>query len=99
MYNSHGDTMIETIEAINAMRKRLGWDKSDDLNALIRYLNEEVVELTQEIEKQTHDFQAIEEELADVLMVALALADDLKLDVDTIIKKKLVKVIDKYENL
>lgn len=99
MYNSHGDTMIETIEAINAMRKRLGWDKSDDLHALIRYLNEEVVELTQEIEKETHDFQAIEEELADVLMVALALADDLKLDVDTIIKKKLVKVIDKYENL
>ncbi len=99
MYNGHGDTMIETIEAINTMRKRLGWDKSDDLKALIRYLNEEVVELTQEIEKEAHDFHAIEEELADVLMVALALAHDLKLDVDTIIKKKLIKVIDKYENL
>lgn len=99
MYNSHGDTMRETIEAINAMRKRLGWDQSDDLQSLIRYLNEEVLELNQEIAKENIDFFAVEEELADVLMVALALADDLKLDVDDIIRKKLIKVIDKYEKL
>jgi|SRR5690554_6730286 len=99
MYNEHGDTMKETIDAINAMRKRLGWDKSDDLKSLIHFLNEEVEELTQEIDKKELDFDAIEQELADVLMVALALADDLDLDVDAIIKKKMDIVINKYENL
>ena|SRR5690554_4563718 len=99
MYNKHGDTMRKTIQAINAMRTQLGWDQTDDLVSLMGYLNEEVAELNQEINKEVLDYQAIEEELADVLMVALALADDLKLDVHTIIEKKMVHVIKKYENL
>lgn len=98
MYNSTGDVMKETIEIINAMRERLGWDQTDDLTSLIGYLNEEVVELTEESKKQPLNHQALIEELADVLMVALALADDLNVSVHQIIKDKIEKVVKKYES-
>ncbi len=98
MYNSTGDVMKETIEIINAMRVRLGWDQTDDLSSLIGYLNEEVVELTEESKKQPIDRKALIEELADVLMVALALADDLNVSVHQIIEEKIEKVVKKYES-
>ncbi len=99
MYNGNGDAMKETIKIINEMRVRLGWDQTDDLTSLIGYLNEEVFELTQEAQKQPLDKQAFIEELADVLMVALALADDLDVSVDQIIEDKIKKVVKKYESL
>lgn len=98
MYNGPGDAMKETIDLINAMRMRLGWDKTDDLTSLIRYLNEEVVELTIESQKRPIDQQALIEELADVLMVALALTDDLGVSAHQIIQEKIEKVVVKYES-
>jgi len=89
--------MKETIALMNTMRQRLGWDKTDTLESLIGYLNEEVAELTAEVLAETIDFNQVEAELADVLIVVLGLLDDLGLDGHTIIKKKMEQVIIKYE--
>lgn len=96
-YNIGGDFMKETIILMNSMRQRLGWDKSDTLESLIGYLNEEVKELTAEVLTEAIDFDKVEAELADVLIVILALLDDLDLDGHTIVKKKMEQVIIKYE--
>lgn len=89
--------MKETIALMNTLRQRLGWDKSDTLESLIGYLNEEVQELTVEVLADSIDFDKVEAELADVLIVVLGLLDDLGLDGHTIVKKKMEQVIIKYE--
>jgi NTP pyrophosphatase (non-canonical NTP hydrolase) len=89
--------MKETIALMNSMRQRLGWDKTDTLESLIGYLNEEVKELSDEILCESIDLEKVESELADVLIVVLGLLDDLKLDAHSIVKKKMKQVIIKYE--
>lgn len=89
--------MKETIALMNTMRQRLGWDKTDTLESLIGYLNEEVAELTAEVHAESINFEHVEAELADVLIVVLGLLDDLGLDGHTIVKKKMEQVIIKYE--
>lgn len=96
-YNVGGDGMKETIKLINEMRERLGWDKTDDLVSLVGFLNEEVKELTDEILADSIDYDKVEAEVADVLMVLLALIDDLNLDGQAIVKKKMKQVVIKYE--
>lgn len=89
--------MKESIAMMNAMRQRLGWDKTDTLESLIGYLNEEVNELTDEILAKPMDIEKVEAELADVLIVVLGLLNDLELDGHMIVKKKMDQVIKKYE--
>lgn len=89
--------MKESIAMMNAMRQRLGWDKTDTLESLIGYLNEEVNELTDEILAKPMDLEKVEAELADVLIVVLGLLNDLELDGHMIVKKKMDQVIKKYE--
>ena len=80
------------------MRQQLGWDQSDTLDSLLGYLLEEVAELKAEILQKPIDKQALESELADVLMVLLAMIDDNQLDPETIVAKKIKEVIKKYES-
>ena len=97
MYNKHGDTMKTMTALMNAMRHRLGWDKTDNLVSLMRYLNEEVNELTIESEQSPINEAALRAEVADVFMVLLAIIDDLDIDIHHELETKIAAIIEKYE--
>lgn len=90
--------MVNLINLMNDMRQRLGWDKTDDLDSLIGYLNEEVQELTIEAQANPIDEVALQQEIVDVLIVVLALIDDLKIDIEVQMKNKIKMIIAKYED-
>ncbi len=90
--------MVNLINLMNDMRQRLGWDKTDDLDSLIGYLNEEVQELTIEAQANPIDEVALQQEIVDVLIVVLALIDDLKIDIEVQMKNKIKMIIAKYEH-
>lgn len=90
--------MVNLINLMNDMRQRLGWDKTDDLDSLIGYLNEEVQELTIEAQANPIDEVALQHEVVDVLIVILALIDDLQIDIEAQMKNKIKMIIAKYED-
>lgn len=86
--------MSKTIIAeINAMKQEKGWDKTDNPNILAKSIVVEANELLECFLTEEYNLSDISSELADVFMYAFSLADELKLDVDTIIKNKISEVI------
>lgn len=85
----------ELFALVNATRKRLGWDIIDTNQSMMGYLEDEVVELRVEVDQNNR--QGIEDELMDVLFVCLSLIHDNRIDVTQALKRKLDRVIDKYE--
>ena len=67
--------MDEIMQAITAMRKQCGWDKSDNVANMIKSVSVEAGELLETIQWDdgSYDAQQVSDELADVLMYALTL--------------------------
>ncbi len=75
------------------MKQEKGWDKTDNPNILAKSIVVEANELLECFLTEEYNLSDISSELADVFMYAFSLADELKLDVDTIIKNKISEVI------
>jgi len=82
----------DIMAAINQMRSEHDWQKSDTVNVLIKSIVVEANELLEAYLLDEHNSEALRSELADVLMYALSLADDLGYDIETIIKEKIAEV-------
>ncbi|BAX68094.1 nucleotide pyrophosphohydrolase [Latilactobacillus sakei] len=94
--------MTETsMEKINQFRNARNWrpaHNEKDLALSISLEASELLELFQwkTAEEGVQDIERIKEELADVLIYSYTMADNLNLDIDDIIAKKLVKNAEKY---
>ena len=89
--------MEKSIALAQTIRRELGWDQTDTLQTLITYLEEEVAELKYEIETNG-PLENLTNELADVFLVALSFAHDLKVSPYEILLHKKPKIIAKYGN-
>jgi NTP pyrophosphatase (non-canonical NTP hydrolase) len=72
--------MNELLDKIQALRVAKGWDRSDTPEILAKSILVEAAELLACYHDDHVDLNAIESELADVLMYALSLCRDLGLD-------------------
>lgn len=90
--------MEDIFKLIQAFRIKKGWDKTDTPNVLAKTISVESAELLECFLEDEFDIEHVKGELSDVLMVALTLAMDLKLDVKTLIQTKLLEVDQKYED-
>ena len=72
--------MQELLNKIQHLRMRKGWDKTDTPEILAKSIVVEAAELLECYMDEEVDLEAVESELADVLMYALSLARDLNLD-------------------
>ncbi|MBU1145007.1 MAG: nucleotide pyrophosphohydrolase [Firmicutes bacterium] len=90
--------MKNILETIIKFRDERGWKSHDTPEAFAKSIIIEAAELLENY--QWHDnnpnLENVKEELADVLIYALAMAADLKLDPETIILEKLIKNNKKY---
>lgn len=93
--------MEKVFELIQEMRKSRGWDKTDTLPILIKSISVEAAELLETIQwdEENVDMQAVEGELADVLMYALSICIDNGWDVETIIRNKINNVYERYPEI
>ena len=94
--------MEKSMEKINQFRDDRNWRQfhnEKDLAISISLEASELLELfqwKQPEEVTTTQLERIEEELADVLIYSYMMADNLNLDIDTIIEEKLEKNNQKY---
>lgn len=93
--------MKKLLEEIIKFRDERGWRKHDTPSALAKSIIIEAAELLENYqwEDMNPNLENVEEELADVLIYALAMCSDLGLDPEEIIKKKLVKNEVKYPKI
>ena len=93
--------MKKLLEKIIKFRDERGWRKHDTPSALAKSIIIEAAELLENYQWEDTDpnLENVEEELADVLIYALAMCSDLGLDPEDIIKKKLVKNEVKYPKI
>ncbi|MCL2559065.1 MAG: nucleotide pyrophosphohydrolase [Turicibacter sp.] len=92
---------MTAMEAINRFREERDWRQfhnEKDLAISISLEANELLELFQwkTVEEATNNLERLKEELADVLIYCYTMADNLNLDVDTIIHEKLQKNAKKY---
>lgn len=94
----------ETINKILAFRDSRDWKKyhsGKDLSISISLEASELLEIFQWSKEEVDKLDKIEnikEELADILIYAIMLADYYNLDIDEIIESKLIKNLKKYPN-
>lgn len=88
--------MNEITKKILDMRSRYGWEKSDTPRILAKSVMVEAGELLQEAIREPINRQAVLDELADVLMYAISMCNDLGEDFESVIEQKIVKVHQKY---
>lgn len=91
--------MKNLLEQLVAYRTQKGWDKSDNPHNLAKSTFVEAGELLECFLEEQIDLDHVEAELADVLMYALSLATELKLDVSNIITKKWQDVDSRYPDV
>lgn len=89
------------IDDINKFRDDRNWRRfhnEKDLAISISLEASELLELFQwkTATEGTSDIEKVKEELADVLIYSYMMADNLNLDIDSIIKEKLIKNNKKY---
>jgi NTP pyrophosphatase (non-canonical NTP hydrolase) len=86
------------LDLIIEFRDKRGWREHDTADALAKSIIIEAAELLENYQwpDVTPDMENVKEELADVLIYALAMAADLGLDPEEIIKEKLIKNVRKY---
>jgi NTP pyrophosphatase (non-canonical NTP hydrolase) len=86
------------LDLIIEFRDKRGWREHDTPDALAKSIIIEAAELLENYQwpDVTPDKENVKEELADVLIYALAMAADLGLDPEEIIKEKLIKNVKKY---
>jgi NTP pyrophosphatase (non-canonical NTP hydrolase) len=90
--------MKELLERIIRFRDERGWREHDTPEALAKSIIIEAAELLENYQwpDTVPDPINVREELADVLMYALAMCADLGWDPETIISEKIAKNIEKY---
>ena len=91
----------ETIDMVHQFRKARKWDEYENIKDLAISLvleSSEFLELFQwkTSEEAVKDKERLKEELADVLVYAYSLADQLDFDVDEIVAEKMAKNALKY---
>lgn len=90
--------MKSILKKIIEFRDERGWREHDTPDALAKSIIIEAAELLQNYQwpDETPNFENVKEELADVIIYALAMCSDLNLDPETIIEEKLKKNEVKY---
>jgi NTP pyrophosphatase (non-canonical NTP hydrolase) len=93
--------MKKLINDIIRFRDERGWKHHDTPSALAKSIIIEAAELLENYqwEDESPNMENVKEELADVLIYALAMATDLGLDPEVIIREKLDKNAIKYPKL
>jgi len=84
--------MRDLLDKIQALRIQKGWNLSDTPEILAKSIVVEAAELLECYMNEEVDLQAVKSELADVLMYALSLCNDLDLDPVNV-------VLDKFQNI
>ncbi|VEI05715.1 MazG nucleotide pyrophosphohydrolase domain [Kurthia zopfii] len=91
-----------TIQEILAFRKERGWHTNQDARSLAISISLEANELLEPFQWVTGEVaqekyrQEIKEEMADVLVYLVALADHMEIDLEKAISEKLIKNAIKY---
>ena len=88
--------MNELLEKIQALRIAKGWDQSDTPEILAKSIVVEAAELLACYQTEAIDSQAVESELADVLMYTLSLCRDLGLDPEAVVLGKFDDIHRRY---
>jgi len=90
--------MKDLLKKIIEFRDKRGWRDHDTPDALAKSIIIEAAELLENYQwpDENPDMENVKEELADVLIYALAMAADLGLDPEVIIEEKLQKNRNKY---
>lgn len=90
--------MSELLSLVDEFRKKRGWEKWDTPSNLSKSIVIEAAELLEHFQWNENEFevQKVKYELADVLMYAIALCIELKVEPIDIIKDKLVDVAKRY---
>jgi len=93
--------MKQILNEIIRFRDDRNWQESDTPSNLAKSIIIEAAELLENYQwsEEATDFENVKEELADILIYALALAYDLNLDPEVIIREKLIKNETKYPRL
>jgi NTP pyrophosphatase (non-canonical NTP hydrolase) len=93
--------MKKLIEDIIKFRDDRGWKHHDTPSALAKSIIIEAAELLENYqwEDERPNMENVKEELADVLIYSIAMASDLGLDPETIIREKLEKNAIKYPKM
>jgi len=87
----------EIIEEVLQFRNERDWEKFHTPENLAKSISIESAELLECFQwGQEYDKQEASEELADILIYAILMAESLELDISQIIKDKLVKNGEKY---
>lgn len=93
--------MASSMDKVNQFRDERNWRQFHNEKDLALSITLEASELLEIFQWKTaaegvEDLDAIKDELADVLIYAYILADNLNLDIDDIIERKLIKNKEKY---
>ncbi|MGH2102845.1 nucleotide pyrophosphohydrolase [Aerococcus urinaeequi] len=93
--------MTSSMDKVNQFRDERNWRQFHNEKDLALSITLEASELLEIFQWKTaaegvEDLDAIKDELADVLIYAYMLADNLNLNVDDIIERKLIKNNEKY---
>ncbi len=90
--------MKELLKRIIKFRDDRGWTTHDTPEALAKSIIIEAAELLENYQwgDEAPNMENVKEELADVLIYALAMCSDLNLDPETIIEEKMIKNNEKY---
>ena len=90
--------MEETIRRVRKFRKDREWDQFHSPSNLAKAISIEAAELLEEFlwDNENYNKQNVEEELADVMVYCIHMADALNLDISEIINKKMDKNEKKY---
>jgi len=92
------DMYNDLIKKIIEFRDSRDWDKHDTPENLTKSIVIEAAELLENFQwgKDSYDAQNVRDEIADLLILILALIHDLDLDINEIIEAKLKKIAKKY---
>ena len=93
-YNSKGVMSMEnTINRVRKFRKDREWDQFHSPSNLAKAISIEAAELLEEFlwDNENYNKQNVEEELADVMVYCLHMADALNVDINEIINKNMDK--------
>lgn len=93
--------MTSSMDKVNQFREERNWRQFHNEKDLALSISLEAAELLEIFQWKTaeegvKDIDALKDELADVLIYSYMLADNLDLDIDDIIERKLVKNNEKY---
>ena len=90
--------MENTINRVRKFRTDREWDQFHSPSNLAKAISIEAAELLEEIlwNNENYNKQNVEEELADVMVYCLHMADALNVDINEIINKKMDKNEKKY---